>query len=407
MRLSHPRSMTRFSGFRRLGLAGGLAMAAACGDDVPSTGGTTEASTGDTTSLTTSTSDASTTTGSSSSTTDDTTTSGSDSTFTSEGSSSSGEPMTSTGSGSGEESTTSATAVCDPMDIGSEVGIVAMGTTETAGDGVHVPCMKFDSVDLEFLWTAPVAGAYQIDLLGSDYDTAIMILDGDCDGEQLACNDDFDDLQSAVLVNLVADQTIVIVVDGYGGASGEFVLNIGTAEATDCCEASVFGGCGDMPCQDAVCAISDECCTDVWSSSCASAIAPVVCEQCAPDMSCCFAHDGMGCADKECSAEVCAIDDTCCSMEWTQACADMAVSTCLSCTPGGDCCEPHVEPGCSVPSCEQAVCAIDSFCCKDQWYDYCADYADQYCGGICVGGGGTDSGSSGSTSMGFIADTGG
>jgi len=287
-----------------------------------------------------------------------------------------------TGSESGAESTTGAVAACNPVDIGSEVGEVATGSTSTAADGVLVPCMKFDSVDLEFSWTAPSAGAYQIDLLGSDYDTALMVLDGDCDGAQLACNDDFADVQSAVLVNLVQGQTIVIVVDGYGGASGDFVLSISTAEATDCCEASVFGGCGDTTCQDAVCAVSDGCCSDVWSNGCATGIAPVVCESCAPAGSCCFAQAEADCIDAECSATVCAIDDTCCSTQWTQACADMAVSMCLACTPGGDCCEAHIEPGCSVEDCETQVCAIDSFCCMDQWYDYCADYAVTYCG-IC------------------------
>ncbi len=394
--------MRPFTGFRRLVLAGGLASTAACGDDVPSTGGTTGATTGDTTTVSSSTTDDS-TTGTSSSTTDDTTTGGSESTFTSDGSSSDS-------SAGSEASTTSANADCDPMDIGSELGAVVMGSTAGAADGVHVPCMKFDSVDLEFQWTAPADGAYQIDLLGSSYDTALMVLDGDCEGQRLACNDDFAGLQSAVLVNLTEGQTIVIVVDGYGGASGEFVLNIATGEATDCCAASVFGGCGDPTCQNAVCAVNEDCCLDQWTQSCATNIAPVVCEECAPKGSCCFAQTGVaGCSEGKCEAEVCAVDETCCSTEWTQDCADMARSMCLSCTPGSDCCEPHFEPGCSIDECQMAVCAIDSFCCQDQWYDYCADYAVQYCNGLCPGGGGTDTDTDpgGSSSGGDTDSTGG
>jgi hypothetical protein len=294
------------------------------------------------------------------------------------------------------------------MDIGSDVGQVVMGTTEDAGDGVPLPksCLKFDSVDLEFSWSAPATGAYQIDLLGSEYDTALMILEGDCAGMQIACNDDFDELHSAVQVDLMAGETIVIVVDGYGGASGNFVVNITPAEATDCCEASVFGGCGDDVCEAAVCEINDACCSDVWSGGCANSIAPIVCPDCAPKGSCCFPQDTPGCVDDECSTDVCAVDDTCCSTEWTQACADMALTMCTSCSPGGDCCEAHVEPGCSVDECEQAVCAIDSFCCMDQWYDYCADMAVMYCDGICIGGGDTDTDGGGSSSGGFSTTSG-
>ena len=44
---------------------------------------------------------------------------------------------------------------------------------------------------------------------------------------QLACNDDFDFTpQSQLTIDLALGQAILVVVDGYNGATGNWVLNI-------------------------------------------------------------------------------------------------------------------------------------------------------------------------------------
>ena len=58
------------------------------------------------------------------------------------------------------------------------------------------------------------------------YDTVLFVQDAACGGSELACNDDFFGLQSSVSVNLTQDQTVMIVVSGFQGNSGNFTLNI-------------------------------------------------------------------------------------------------------------------------------------------------------------------------------------
>jgi hypothetical protein len=54
----------------------------------------------------------------------------------------------------------------------------------------------------------------------------LYVQDAACGGDEIACNDDSIGLQSAVDVNLAANQTVVFVVSGYSGNIGNFTLNI-------------------------------------------------------------------------------------------------------------------------------------------------------------------------------------
>jgi Stigma-specific protein, Stig1 len=49
-----------------------------------------------------------------------------------------------------------------------------------------------------------------------------------CGGAEIGCNDDsrFGGVQSEVTVSLVAGQSVIIAVDGYGAATGSFTLNV-------------------------------------------------------------------------------------------------------------------------------------------------------------------------------------
>ncbi|MEM6990101.1 MAG: hypothetical protein AAF721_06380 [Myxococcota bacterium] len=297
---------------------------------------------------------------------------------------SSGDPDTGTtaGSSTGADesgSTTSTVFVCDPIDLESATGDVYTGTTTGESNDLLVDCVKFDSVEMEFLWTAPATASYQIDTLSADFDTAIEVRTDDCFGTQLACNDDFSALQSAVLVDLNQGDQIVVLVDGYGGANGEYTLSIVEAVPGDCCEAGFFGGCDDNECETLVCAVDPECCTSEWDSICALNYAPLLCAQCAEPDSCCFAQPDGGCNDVECETDVCAVDPSCCDTEWTQACADLAETTCSACIPL-DCCSPHAETGCGDLACEQIVCEEwDNWCCMQEWDEWCVQLATDNC----------------------------
>lgn len=118
---------------------------------------------------------------------------------------------------------------CPDEDLDSNLPESVDGTTIGAVDKLSmVGCGQVDvpAPDYVLEWTAPAAGAYTIDLEGSDYDTVLYVQDAACGGDELACNDDAIGLQSSVGVNLAANQTVVFVVSGYSGSVGNFTLNI-------------------------------------------------------------------------------------------------------------------------------------------------------------------------------------
>ncbi|MDD9939391.1 MAG: hypothetical protein OXT09_37740, partial [Myxococcales bacterium] len=87
--------------------------------------------------------------------------------------------------------------------------------TTTCGSGVS----GISSPDAVFEFTADRAGTYQFDTYGSSFDTSMAVIDGDlCGGFELDCNDDVDSstTESAVRVELEADQTVLIAVEAFG-----------------------------------------------------------------------------------------------------------------------------------------------------------------------------------------------
>jgi hypothetical protein len=114
---------------------------------------------------------------------------------------------------------------CADGDLGSAVGAaVAMGTTVGGGDDFDPACAAGNAADVQYQWTAPADGSYTFDTVGSTYDT-ILTVRTHCTGVDLGCNDDTMMLLSEVTVNLVAGQSVLIVIDGYN-ATGNYVLNI-------------------------------------------------------------------------------------------------------------------------------------------------------------------------------------
>src|SRR5262249_34834685 len=86
--------------------------------------------------------------------------------------------------------------------------------------------------DATFLYTAPFAGSYVIDTFGSTFDTLLYVRANTCSGTQLACNDDANGtLQSKVALMLAANQQVVIVVDGFNSAGGNFTLHVNGSAA--------------------------------------------------------------------------------------------------------------------------------------------------------------------------------
>lgn len=91
----------------------------------------------------------------------------------------------------------------------------------------HVPsCGNGGGEDSLYQFTASAAGTYVFDTAGTMFDTVLAVLDG-CGGAELACNDDtMMSATSEVQIDLMAGQSVVIVVDSFGGDVGPFNLNV-------------------------------------------------------------------------------------------------------------------------------------------------------------------------------------
>lgn len=126
---------------------------------------------------------------------------------------------------------------------GPSNSVCANATTLGIGRTTHNNIGASQSVDSEcavaygvvwFSFVAPETGAYVIDTFGTDNldsssgddaDSVIVIYDA-CGGTQLACNDDFDGLDSSVKISLAAGQTIKIAVGEFDDDEFTFFLNI-------------------------------------------------------------------------------------------------------------------------------------------------------------------------------------
>ena len=102
--------------------------------------------------------------------------------------------------------------------------------TTALEDQFNPPCVgALGAPEATWRFVAPAAGTYRFTTVGSDFDTVLYALDG-CLGGSLGCNDDIEtgNLQSAIELQLQADQEIILVVDGYATNAGNVVLT-GTA----------------------------------------------------------------------------------------------------------------------------------------------------------------------------------
>jgi len=101
------------------------------------------------------------------------------------------------------------------------------GTTVGYTDDYDEVCPYSGSTspDVVYSFVAPEDGLIEVDLLGSDYDTKVYVYDADL--MLLGCNDDFHPGFVSYLpdVPVMAGGTYYIIVDGYGGDAGNYVIN--------------------------------------------------------------------------------------------------------------------------------------------------------------------------------------
>ena len=110
------------------------------------------------------------------------------------------------------------------------IGIPGNNSGTTAGftDDYDEACPYTTSTSPDVVYTTTPAGdvSVDIDLLGSIYDTKLYVYDGDMN--LIACNDDFypDYVSKLENVPLLGGMQYFIVIDGYGGDFGDYVMAI-------------------------------------------------------------------------------------------------------------------------------------------------------------------------------------
>ena len=115
---------------------------------------------------------------------------------------------------------------------GSTIGATGYNWSE-CGD-------SYDLLDVWHIFTPEQSETVKISLMGSDFDTTLAIYD-ECDGVELACNDDTaNSLQSEIYMQVEAGVSYMIRIAGYDGYTGNYVLTITThipLENDDCLNA--------------------------------------------------------------------------------------------------------------------------------------------------------------------------
>ncbi len=178
--------------------------------------------------------------------------------------------------------------------------------------------------------------------------------------------------------------------EGWGPECVEAVdmLQCGMCEmdAGDCCVENGSPACNQPDVAACVCESSPECCEDVWSQACADSVEMLGCGVCQLEPGpCCEAGDGPGCEDPDIAMCVCDVAPGCCENEWNEVCADLVgFLGCGSCNEG-DCCEANGTPGCGDPEIEGCVCDVAPGCCQNEWSDACAVLVEQLECGMCGG----------------------
>ncbi len=114
---------------------------------------------------------------------------------------------------------------CPERPLLGALPLIVTGNTYGRAADLEATCGGAGS-DTTFAFRAPADGTYTFDTEGSLVDTVLSVLDG-CAGAELACDDDSAGTSSRVIVDLVAGQIVIVVVDTYAeGFGGPFQLRV-------------------------------------------------------------------------------------------------------------------------------------------------------------------------------------
>lgn len=298
------------------------------------------------------------------------------------------------------------TVACPAQQLGPGLPQMALDQTIVATDQFESSCGTPDEGDQAIAFTAPTAGIYRFDTAGSDFDTTLFVLDGTCEGSELACNDDAPstfDGQSALALPLAAGQDVTAIVEGYLGATGTFALNVDRLPgacpdedlgampvpfvvmgSTATADEATAGSCGGLGSPDHAyqwTAPADAVYRFDTAGSAFDTVLYLLEDSCfGPERVC---NDDAGGTTAAADAYLLAGQTVIVVVDGAGASGDFTLSV-EETTDSGDCCVPHMDPGCETPPIQVCVCTLDAFCCNTSWDALCVDAALDSCGAICL-----------------------
>lgn len=294
---------------------------------------------------------------------------------------------------------------CPAQSFGAMLPETLLDQTVVATDAFEPSCGTDDEGDRAMTFTAPQDGIYSFDTEGSDFDTVLYLLDGTCGGPELACNDDEPGVfggHSALTVPLAAGQAITAVVEGYLGDVGDVALTVdrltgscpdqvlgpqplpfivpGSTAAADEASAGSCGGLGSPDHSFLWTAPADGVYRFDTEGSAFDTVVYLLDGGCmGPELAC---NDDAGGPAAAAAAALVAGQTIVIAVDGAGASGAFQLRIEES-TDSGDCCVPHLTPGCEDLPLQTCVCTRDSFCCTDAWDGVCVDLGLVTCGAIC------------------------
>ncbi len=115
---------------------------------------------------------------------------------------------------------------CPELLLPSEPEVAVIGQLAQSDTDTVTPTCAGSGPDIVYGWTPPFTARYEINTLGSSFDTVLAVFDGDC-GSQRQCNDDEGNTtQSRIVTELEGGVPIAIAIERFGSNGGTYELTI-------------------------------------------------------------------------------------------------------------------------------------------------------------------------------------
>lgn len=119
---------------------------------------------------------------------------------------------------------------CDVAVIGvAQLWTSIPGTTRNSTDAFTATCGGSGAPDQVWEFTATTSAYYRfrVESPSRGFDPVLTVIHDGCRGESRTCNDDHNGTLAPEVTEYVrAGETVAIIVDGYNGTSGTYVLNV-------------------------------------------------------------------------------------------------------------------------------------------------------------------------------------